>query len=331
MALSRLVKIAGQDVVFREIEFSVFRNDDVESSVVVDNDRTEGFYGAFESLGNFFVRQPSDFPSVRRHVHDVLGQTLALVHVDDVHPLFRLRPEHPYFVVGGIELLKGRIRFLSPFLKLGHRDEKVVRIFRIPDVEGEDSFASGIPVDFQDDVPSDAEFAFKEIAKYSRIRLLRDERKNHFRNMHIASAHFSPVCGESLRSKEIQSEVVSVEHFDSERGREIGFEESQVFLLDPFDSGNEDFRVVFKTFETFVRAAPVVRSGFRDVYVRGNYGAELRIIREPLREHVERIYRTYGELLVSDRVRFDVSKHGVIPISVIPSNFREPFFREGRD
>lgn len=56
VAFSRFVEITGKDVIFYEIEFTVFRDHDVESSVVVDNDRTERFYRGFESFGDLIVR-----------------------------------------------------------------------------------------------------------------------------------------------------------------------------------------------------------------------------------------------------------------------------------
>lgn len=149
--------------------------------------------------------------------------------------------------------------------------------------------------------------------------------------MSVTSAHLSPICRKSFGSEKIQSEVVSVEHFDSERGREIGFEECQVFFLDAFDSGYQYFRFVFEPLESSVLAIPIVRSGFRHVHVRRDDSAEFRVVRESFREHVERIYGTYGELLVRDGVRFDIAEHRVIPVSVVPSDFRQPFFREGRD
>lgn len=169
VAFARFVEITGKDVVFYEIEFSVFRDHDVEPSVVVDNDRTERFYRGLESFGDFIMRQPSDFPAVSGYAYYVFGQTLAFVHFDDVHPLFRLRPKHPYFVVRGIELFEGGIRFLSPFLKLRYRYEEVVGILGIAYVEGEYSFASGVPVDFQDDVSSNAVFASEKVPKFSGI------------------------------------------------------------------------------------------------------------------------------------------------------------------
>lgn len=169
MPFARFVEVSGKNVVFYEIELSVFRDDDVEPSVVVDDDRTKRFNRRFESFWDFLGRKASYFATFPRYVDDMSGQAFPFIHFDDVHPMFRFSPKHPYFVIRRVELFECRIVFLSSFLELGYRDEKVVGILGIPNVEREHSFASGISVDFQYDVASDPVFAFEKIAEQFRI------------------------------------------------------------------------------------------------------------------------------------------------------------------
>lgn len=119
MPFPGFIEIAGEDVVFDEIEFLVFRDDDVESPVVVDNDRTEGFDCGFESFGDFSRSKRSVLPPFFRYPDDVFRKPFAFVHPHDFHSFLQgFRPEYPYFVIEGAQKFEGGVGFLSSFVEL---------------------------------------------------------------------------------------------------------------------------------------------------------------------------------------------------------------------
>lgn len=161
MPFSGFVEIARKDVVFDEIEFLVFRHDDVESSVVVDDDRTEGFDRGFESFRYFPRSKRSVFAPFFRYPDDVFRKPLAFVHSYDFYAFVQgFRPKYPYFVIESAQEFEGGIGFLSSFVKLRNGYQEIVRILGFADVEGKNPLSSRIAVDFQDDVPPDPAVAF---------------------------------------------------------------------------------------------------------------------------------------------------------------------------
>lgn len=171
-----------------------------------------------------------------------------------------------------------------------YRDEKVVGVFRVAHVERVDSFSSRVAFYLEDDLISDPVFALKEIAKEFRIGPFGKQGEYHFRNMGIATAHFSPVCGEPLRSEKIKPEIVCEENADIESRRQVRFEKREVLFFDAVDSRNEYFRSVFEPFELFRFRIPIVSPRFRNVNVLRRYASKLFGIAEPFRENVYRIH-----------------------------------------